>query len=173
MIVFWTVADHHKSRQSRARRQQRSVRKPAPDVRRQQAGRPTLYTPELGVRIAKLVALGVAIGVACAAEGIGRATLYEWRAKSRDGRQPYAGFLAELERALARVEVEITKNVIAASKRDWRAGAWWLERRRPRRYALRQSLRVEKAPADMTDEELDAAIARAGYVPSSKVTQNP
>jgi hypothetical protein len=140
---------------SRARGEPSEVRKP---------GRPTAYTHAIGERLCKLVAAGVPIGTACRMEGVGKQTLYDWRAAGKAARAPYAQFVRELDAALAKVEAGITIQLVAATKRDWRAAAWWLERRKPARYKLQQQIRIEKAAAEMTEAELDAAIAAHGYV---------
>jgi hypothetical protein len=130
-------------------------------------GRPTAYTAELGEQLCKLVGLGVPIGVACRAEGIGKRTLYRWREFGAAGREPYVGFVRKLNRSLAKAEAAITLHVVRAAQRDWRAGAWWLERRHPQRYGAKQTLRLEKGPGEMSDAELDNAIAKYGYVRAS------
>ena len=96
--------------------------------------------------------------------GVGRSTLYEWRAAGEAGLEPYADFAAQLKRSLGRVEVTLTLSVTAAARKDWRAAAWWLERRRPERYSSKQTVRVEKPINELSDAELDALIAKHGYV---------
>jgi len=135
-----------------------------PSRARARGGRPTAYTHELGERLCKLVGLGVPIVVACKAEGIGKRTLYRWREFGAAGREPYATFARKLEQGLAKAETAITLHVVRAAQRDWRAGAWWLERRHPKRYGSKQTLRVEKSPAELSDAELDTMIAQYGYV---------
>jgi hypothetical protein len=63
----------------------------------------------------------------------------------------------ELERAQAQAVAAITMYLVNATEKDWRACAWWLERRCPEIYGAKQTMRVEKAPANMTDAELEAA----------------
>lgn len=135
-----------------------------PSRARARGGRPTAYTPELGEQLCKLVGLGVPISIACKAEGIGKRTLYRWREQGKAGREPYRGFVRKLERALAKPAAAITLHVVRAAQRDWRAGAWWLERRHPKLYGNKQTIKHETSPAEMSDAELDAAIARYGYV---------
>lgn len=126
--------------------------------------RPTKLTPEIGERLAKLIGVGIPMATACRAEGITKRTLKNWRNRGLAGEAPYDAFWEQIDRALAKAEAAITMNVIQAAKTDWRAGAWWLERRRPKTYGNKQTVRLEKPPAEMTDEELDAAIALHGYV---------
>jgi hypothetical protein len=137
-------------------------------------GRPTRYSDALADQLCNLIGAGVPIRVASRSLGIGRSTLYEWRDAGRRGLDPYVVFEAKIERALSRAETSLTLNLVRAAQKDWRAAAWWLERRHPERYGAKQTMRVEKAPAEMTEAELDEAIAKHGYVrapSSSELTQ--
>ena len=153
---------------SRARRRPPRVRKhpdppplpPAPNV----GGRPSLYTPALHERVCALVAVRVPIRTACQLEGIGARTLYDWRERGKLGQEPFASFEQDLAIAVARAEATAVQFIATAAADNWKANAWWLERRFPKRYGAKQQLRVSKAPADMTDEELQAAIAAHGFV---------
>lgn len=129
-------------------------------------GRPTLYTPELGRQICELISYGVPVKLACRAKGLGKQTYYDWRAKAEAGDPEYAQFMDDVNAAHAKCEADVTLNVVKASRRDWRAGAWWLEHARPLRYSKRATLRLEKPPSDMSDEEIRQALARMGYVPA-------
>ena len=113
------------------------------------------------------------MAVACRQEGIGRRTLLEWRQRGRLGIEPFAGLVRELDIALAHAESRVVQTVVAAAADDWKAGAWWLERRYPNRYQMKQHLKVEKTPAEMSDAELDAAIAAHGYVRASPTMIDP
>lgn len=126
-------------------------------------GRPSKLTPELQARLTRLISIGIPIGVACEAEGITKKTLRNWRAKAEAGDAAYDSFVADMDQALAKAEVGVTMHVIKAAQHDWRAGAWWLERRRPEHYGTKQTVVIEKAPEQMSDEELDEALAKHGY----------
>lgn len=165
---------------SRARRRPPRLRKhpdppalpPAPNV----GGRPSLYTPALHERVCALVAVRVPIRTACQLEGIGARTLYDWRERGKHGEEPFATFAQDLAIAVARSEATAVQFIATAAADNWKANAWWLERRFPKRYGAKQQLRVTKAPAEMTDDELEAAIAAHGYVralPSDPLTTDP
>lgn len=140
-------------------------RKPKPKpAEREFGGRPTVYTLELGQRVCRAVQLGVPIGVACAIEGIGRQTLYDWRARGKDGREPYAAFLRELERSLADLEHHITRSLVLHTALDWRAAAWWLERRKPKLYSLKQTIKLERPAGEMSDADIVAELGAMGFV---------
>lgn len=126
--------------------------------------RPSKLTPDIGERISKLIAAGVPIGTACQVEGITRKTLSNWRKRAEAGEQDFAAFWSQVEKALAKAEAAITMHVVKAAQHDWRAGAWWLERRSPKTYGNKQTVRVEKPLPELSEEELEAAIAQHGYV---------
>jgi hypothetical protein len=157
---------------SRARSSDPSVRKPAARAEElNPPGRPTRYSDALAEQLCNLISAGVPIRVASRSLGIARSTLYEWRDAGRRGLDPYVVFESKLERALSRAETSLTLNLVRAAQKDWRAAAWWLERRHPERYGAKQTMRVEKAPTEMTEAELDAAIAKHGYVRALELIQ--
>lgn len=123
-------------------------------------GRPLELTPQLRDQLAKLISLGIPVRVACQAEGIGKTAYYEWRSRGAAGEEPYASFFAAINAARAKSEASITLNLISATKTDWRAAAWWLEKLRPNRYGKRQTVVLKKHPSQMTDEEIAAEIAK-------------
>jgi len=131
--------------------------------------RPTLYTKKLGRALCAQVEGGVTLRVAARTHGISRTTLYNWLAHGAKGREPYATFRARLERSQAACEVGLTLSMFEASKDDWRAAAWFLEKRFPKRWGSKHRLDVVKAPGDMTDAELEAAIEQLGYVRRDRV----
>lgn len=69
--------------------------------------------------------------------GVRPQTISEWRAKGRDGRQPYADFAAAVNAAQADLERECLTNIKAAGldAKNWTANCWILERLHPQAYA--------------------------------------
>ncbi|HEV7717140.1 MAG TPA: transposase [Steroidobacteraceae bacterium] len=116
------------------------------------------FTPATGARICKLVALGVTLDAAAGHEGVSKQTVYNWRDQGRAGRTGgYVTFAKQLHQALSKAEVQQTKNVIAMGKRDWKASAWWLERRRPEVYGDRS--KIEHHLMGEVERVLDVAKA--------------
>jgi predicted nucleic acid-binding Zn ribbon protein len=81
---------------------------------------------------------------------------YERRRREAAGLEyvvPRAGLDAELEQALARAteETRLLARVAAASRTDWRASAWILQRRYPERWAGRPRPVAEPEPDKRPD----------------------
>lgn len=104
------------------------------------AGRPSKYTPSVAKRICKWVEAGVSVEAAAEAEGVSRATVYNWRDRGLAGEEPYAGFVARLAKAKGLIEARVTAHITRKVKDDWRAGAWYLERRMAQRFGDQGSL---------------------------------
>jgi len=136
-------------------------------------GRPTKLDPERTERIVAAIAAGVSRSAAAEAAGIGRSTLMRWLAAARDGDAGYQDFLDLVKKAEADAEVAMVKVVkSAAESGTWQAAAWWLERRRPKHFALKREVRadVTQKVAPMTEQEAsDTFISIARDV----VTRNP
>lgn len=134
------------------------------DTAGRKTGRPTKCTPDVIERLCRLVKIGVPPIVACRTESIGKATLYEWRMSAARGVEPYASLIAQLDVAQSQAVAQITMQLVKASQHDWKAAAWYLERRVPAMFAAKQSVRVQNVNTNMTDAELDEAMAKHGYV---------
>lgn len=84
---------------------------------------------------------------------------------------PYVELAAEVDAALGKAEAGYTLKIAKASDRDWRAAAWWLEKRRPDLYGSRESAlaRLEHDPAVMSNEEIVSELNELGFVQASVV----
>ena len=122
------------------------------------------FTSERAHAICALVRAGVSKKAAANQEGISEVCLHDWIKRGRLGERPYAVFAEEMEIAAGAAEATIVQKVFSAADGDWRAGAWWLERRNQAEYGAKQTVKVEKAPQEMSDPELDSELAAAGYV---------
>lgn len=83
--------------------------------------RTSKYTPELVEHIVRLIEAGVFAIDACMAVGIGETTYYEWLKTKREFRE-------SIKKARAKAIVRHVLHIEQASKTDWKAAAWWLER---------------------------------------------
>lgn len=109
-------------------------------------GRPAkLLEEQTAETILDAVREGMHVQSAAALAGVSYSTLKGWLQKSRDGAEPYASFAAALLAAEAMSEQDHVKAVSMAGKfGDWRASAWFLERRwAGKRWQQRKELEVQ------------------------------
>ncbi len=115
-------------------------------------GRPKLE-PVVTQRIVDLIRAGNFLEVAATAAGIHKSTLHRWLRQGRTQvRGRYRKFLAAVEKAQAESESRDVALIAKAASTDWRAAAWRLERKIPRRYGPRVQLSVQ--------QELDSVLDR-------------
>lgn len=93
-------------------------------------GRPSKLTPEVQNKIVTAVAGGNYQATAALLAGVSTSTYHNWVNRGKDGEEPYVQFLEELTRAEAFAEAERIKEIREAGKNgDWKAHAWYLERK--------------------------------------------
>ena len=94
-------------------------------------GRPTKLDDLTAKRICDAIATGNTRRCAAEAAGISYAAVKHWVQRGRAGEEPFAAFLARLQKADADAEAKAVKVIVdAAQGGTWQAAAWWLERRR-------------------------------------------
>ena len=104
------------------------------------AGRRTKYTPDTVKRLTDAIRLGGSDRDACVYAGISEDTLARWRVQ-------HADFAENLDRARMEGKLQrIGRIAQAGAKGDWRADAWYLERRWPEEYA--QTFIIKVTPDD-------------------------
>jgi len=107
--------------------------------------------PAVTQRIIDLMRAGNFLEVAAAAAGVHRTTLHRWLRLGRDQKRgKYRKFADAVDRAQAESEARDVALIAKASPEDWRAAAWRLERKAPRRYGQRVQISVQ--------EELDRVL---------------
>ncbi len=134
------------------------------------AGRETILTPKLQAAVCKLLAEGNTRLDAAALSGIGRTTFFRWLKIGKEaGQGRYWEFrcaVLKAESQGARVHVA---NVKKAGPKDWRASAWWLERRRPKQFGRRERVALSGALGlehsgeikGLTDAQREQAVVSA------------
>lgn len=104
-------------------------------------------SPEITVRIAREMALGLSLASAAQRCEVNPRTAYEWQQRGRAGAAPYVAFFSAIQKAEADREQRLLGIIDAACKADkqgrisWQAAAWKLERLHPDRWA-RPAMRV-------------------------------
>lgn len=129
--------------------------------------RPSKCTDAMIEQICKSVRAGLSYEIAGRAAGLGPNTVQSWIAKGKLGKKPYNKLVAALTKARAQAEQRMAEVVQrCADSEDERislaASTWWLERRRPERWAKtdKTKLKVEADVAKLTDEELESKIRK-------------
>lgn len=113
-------------------------------------GRPVELTPEKSKILIERLSKGDYLETAASLAGINRHTIRNWcRAGRRiadseegpqtDEERSLVSFLDAVEKALAKGESKDWDKIGAASKGQWQASAWRLERRYPEKYGQRPS----------------------------------
>lgn len=104
-------------------------------------GRPNKLTPEIQQKIVDAIRMGNYIETAAAFAGINKSTLYDWLkkgARSKSGK--FREFSNAVEKALAESEIRDVAVISAASKDNWQAAAWRLERKFPDRWGRKSRI---------------------------------
>ena len=147
--------------------------------KREGAGRPTKLTPEVVDKILLAIRGGNFRGVAARWAGSSDRAL---RRVMEEGRKHPSSEAGEIRRRIIEAEeaaeINCVRLVLEAAKRDVKHAEWWLERRRPHRWARQPVQRHEVSGPDgkpietktqidlskATDEELQilAALAARG-----------
>jgi transposase len=128
-------------------------------------GRPSKLTPKLQAEILRLLRAGNYVETAAHIVGLHPGTVHDWLARGARARgvtdQPFAEFSEAVRRAQAQAEATDVRRVGKAASKTWRAAAWRLERRHPRRWGPKVQLMVREqleAFLDHLESQLDAAI---------------
>lgn len=116
-------------------------------------------TPEKTQEIFNLLAGGNTHDTAAALAGISEATFYNWLKRGREASekgshrkadQPYIDFFQNVKKAEALAEAKRIEIIRKASEGngpfdnpDWKAAAWYLERRYPEKWGRRDRLKAE------------------------------
>lgn len=138
------------------------------------AGRPTDCTPENIAKVCAALRLGVSQECAATGAGLCTRTFYTWMEKGKEGIEPYAQFVQEVYAAENDAERELVDLIRSSVPNDWKAGAWLLERRHPRRWgrldrsevtgangaAIQVQAQVVEIPAPIADVAQWAASAK-------------
>ena len=93
-------------------------------------GRPSKFTDETKKRLLQALSVGCTYELAAKFAGIHEATFYSWLAKGREGNPDFSSFYEAAKKAEAACATGAL-GVIVQSARDgdWKAAAWFLERR--------------------------------------------
>ena len=131
-------------------------------------GRPTKFTPETRKKILWALRLGNYRKASAEYAGISERTLCDWLSRGAEAEPGYADFCSDVLEAEQVAEIRALGVIQQAANRDWKAAAWFLERKFPQRYCTRAAVFLAKRldvddPDDLDalgDEELDDEVLR-------------
>ena len=117
-------------------------------------GRPSLLSRDVRDRLLAAIRTGATRRAAAASAGIGLATFHRWLERGQHARSgEYRDFRDAVRQADAHAEYVLLRRIARASRTDWRAAAWILERRFPHKYGAdrdaRRDRRRETPPAEV------------------------
>jgi hypothetical protein len=123
------------------------------------AGRPTDLTPELQDRICNFLRAGAYVETAAQACGVNKTTLYLWLKRgAKEPGTPFEAFSNAVQEAMAYAELRDIRTIDSvaigapaeldkegrqirpAIPADWKAAAWRLERKFPKRWGRKQQI---------------------------------
>lgn len=139
--------------------------------KREGAGRPIELTPAKIASVVMALNDGAYIETAAALAGISKQTFYQWL---KQGAKAEAGIFRQfsdaVQKAIADAEMNDLRTIKKASRKNWKAAAWRLERRFPSRWApakvqahddegttQQEGLRLSYALDDDDDESEESA----------------
>lgn len=107
-----------------------------------QKGRPTKFTKETTEKICQYIQEGNYIDTACRLAGVDYTTMRKWFVQGEaEGKGQFYEFAEAVRRAEAVAEAERVACIIRAGKYDdWKANAWYLERKYPERWGKQERL---------------------------------
>ena len=112
---------------------------------RKKQGRPSKLTPELQAEIILLIKTGNFVETVCTTVGINKSTFYDWIKKGEQSNHPrnrYNIFQESVKKAMAWSEARDVAIITQHSEENWRAAAWKLSRKYPKKWG-------KKAYADL------------------------
>lgn len=111
-------------------------------------GRPFAITKEKERILIELLADGMTQTKACLYVGISEDTIIEHKKR-------FPEFSERIEKAFLETHKLAHKSVKVGMLRDWKAGAWWLERTEPERFREKKEIEINEKPSLVQDMFID------------------
>jgi hypothetical protein len=103
----------------------------------------TTLTPARHKRIVELLKQGHFRETVCAQVGITARTLRNWVARGEEGDPRWSQFARDVREAESNIEVDTVFRINLAGEKDWKALAWFLEKRFPRHWGRHEAAMVK------------------------------
>jgi transposase len=124
-------------------------------------GRPSKLTQKVAARIEELLVAGCSMREVATVVGLDYSTVKKWLQRGREAKSgEYFAFFTRVTRARERCTASLTEFIQKAAPEDWRAAAWMLERRAPKRWTKTQSVEVSGKGGRPIELQTDEAWSR-------------
>jgi transposase-like protein len=126
-------------------------------------GRPSKFNPETAQKIISAIRDGNYMETAAAYAGLSKDTFYDWlkQGAAKDAKPEYKAFSDSIAIALAEAEVLDLETIGTASRSQWQAAAWRLERRNHERWGRADRMNVNHSGSIDFAGQFAAAMERA------------
>lgn len=123
-------------------------------------GRPSKFTVAVCTIILESVRAGQSYAMACRRARIDDSTLSHWAAEVEEKGEAsrYFQFINDLMEAEASGQLALIATVRTATKIDWKAAAWLLERKHPDEWGRRDSLSLGRSGGEEEGEEAAGGV---------------
>jgi hypothetical protein len=115
--------------------------------------RKSSYNESVKNRIVEALQKGHFISEACALAGISTQSFYKWYNLGVEGDARYTDFSDAIDEAQAQAVTDALTDIREAGRDDWRAAAWFLERR-SRKWAKNLEVEISGNPEKPVEIEL-------------------
>lgn len=122
-------------------------------------GRPTDLTPEVHAKIVDLVKGANFPEIAAQACGVGASTHRSWMTRGKKGEEPFAAYRAAIKAAECTAEARAVAVIVDAMLTDWKASAWYLERKNYKRWGRKLSPDDAKAIGQVAKQSVQSIMA--------------
>jgi hypothetical protein len=144
-------------------------------------GRPRDLTDELGQQIVSSIASGSFMTVAAARVSVSAETVYGWLRRGQgDQAAGLDTVFGRFEQAISRAQAEAEAEAVAVLQRggdgkykDWRAPAWWLERRHKERWSLPKEQQSQGITLQLSNEQIASLVDALRIGAATNVTPEP
>lgn len=104
-------------------------------------GRPSKISQEKIDIIVNALRTGAYIETCALHAGVDKRTIYDWLKKGNNGENELCvKFLNAVNKAMAEAELRDIRNIQMHAEKDWRASAWRLERKFPKKWGYKQQI---------------------------------
>ena len=129
--------------------------------------RPSKLNDASKKRFIDALKIGAGMEAAANAAGVYYTTARDWMKKGESASSGmYYEFYRDVTRAIADAEMILLTRINVASKDDWRAATWILERRHPDRWA--NTVRIQNEANKLTDERIREVLENPRISDESK-----